>query len=323
MASQQDILLESGTNEVEIAEIILCGNNFGVNVAKIREFIPYKGIQISQLPGRPPSVAGVFMLRGRSIPLIELDVHLGIKTPHAATEQVIVVTEFNNMTTAFVADYINQIHRVSWTEFKPLNNFLAVNSPFVVGSINLEGREVLILDLEQIVGEIFPESIVNYDRHAFDRAPVLDERGKIKLLFAEDSTLIRTQVSNILRQVGYTGVTVVENGQLAYDHILECVRKAEEEERPITDFFACLLTDIEMPQMDGLTLCRKVKQDLRLKVPVIMFSSLINEQMAAKCQRVGADGYCNKPETEKMIQLIDDLAVHHRKPTTLSHLEDS
>ncbi len=318
MASQHDILLESGTNEVEIAEIILCGNNFGVNVAKIREFIPCKGIQISRLPGRPPSVAGVFMLRGRSIPLIELDVHLGIKNPHAAAEQVIVVTEFNNMTTAFVADYINQIHRVSWADFKPLNNFLAVNSPFVVGSINLQGREVLILDLEQIVGEIFPESIVNYDRHAFEEAPVLDERAKVNLLFAEDSTLIRTQVSNILRHVGYTNLTVVENGQLAYDHVRACIERAEAEKRPLSDFFNCLLTDIEMPQMDGLTLCRKIKQEMRLNVPVVMFSSLINEQMALKCQRVGADGYCNKPETEKMIQLIDDLAVYHRKPVNTS-----
>lgn len=322
MASQ-DILLETGTNEVEIAEIILCSNNFGVNVAKIREFIPYKGISISQLPGRPPSVAGVFMLRGRSIPLIELDVHLGIKTPHAATEQVIVVTEFNNMTTAFVADYINQIHRVSWTEFKPLNNYLAVNSPFVVGSINLDNREVLILDLEQIVGEIFPESIVNYDRHAFNDAPFLNDRGKVQLVFAEDSNLIRTQVSSILRDVGYTNLTVVENGQMAYDHISACLEKATEENKPITDYFAALLTDIEMPQMDGLTLCRKIKQDLRLKVPVIMFSSLINEQMAEKCKRVGADGYCNKPETEKMIQLIDDLAVYKREPTALSFLKDT
>ena len=313
MASQ-DILLESGTNEVEIAEIMLCSNNFGVNVAKIREFIPYKGIQISQLPGRPPSVAGVFMLRGRSIPLIELDVHLGIATPHTAQEQVIVVTEFNNMTTAFVADYINQIHRVSWTEFKPLNTFLSANSPFIVGSINLSGKEVLILDLEQIIGEIFPESIVNYDRHAFQEEPIMPERAKVHLVFAEDSTLIRTQVSQILRQVGYTDITVVENGMLAYEHIVACKKRAEDEERPITDFFSGLLTDIEMPQMDGLTLCRKVKQDMNIKVPVVMFSSLINDQMAIKCQRVGADGYCNKPETEKLIQLLDDLLIHKTLP---------
>jgi two-component system chemotaxis response regulator CheV len=311
--ASQDILLESGTNEVEIAEIMLCSNNFGVNVAKIREFNPYKGIQISKLPGRPPSVAGVFMLRGRSIPLIELDVHLGITTPHTAQEQVIVVTEFNNMTTAFVADYINQIHRVSWTEFKPLNNFLAANSPFIVGSINLQGKEVLILDLEQIIGEIFPESIVNYNRHNFNKETIIPERGAAHLVFAEDSTLIRSQVSQILRQVGYSDIKVVENGMLAYEHILKCRQKAEEENRPITDFVSGILSDIEMPQMDGLTLCRKVKQDLNIKIPIVMFSSLINDQMAIKCQRMGADGYCNKPETEKLISLLDDLLVYKTK----------
>jgi two-component system chemotaxis response regulator CheV len=218
-----------------------------------------------------------------------------------------------------VADYINQIHRISWADFKPLNNFLSVNSPFVVGSINLQGREVRILDLEQIVGEIFPESIVNYNRHTFSQAEVLEERKNVHLLFSEDSTLIRNQVGDILRHVGYINTTVVENGQLAYNHILACIQKSEEEGKPITEYFSAMLTDIEMPQMDGLTLCRKVKQELRLNVPIIMFSSLINEQMAIKCERVGADGYCNKPETEKMIGLIDDLAVHKRKPVNMSY----
>jgi two-component system chemotaxis response regulator CheV len=174
----------------------------------------------------------------------------------------------------------------------------------------LQGKEVLILDLEQIIGEIFPESIVNYNRHNFQGDNIIPERGLAHLVFAEDSTLIRSQVSQILRQVGYTGITVVENGMLAYKHILQCREKAEEENRPITDFFSGLLSDIEMPQMDGLTLCRKIKQELNIKVPIVMFSSLINEQMAIKCQRVGADGYCNKPETEKLIGLLDDLMVH-------------
>jgi two-component system chemotaxis response regulator CheV len=222
------------------------------------------------------------------------------------------------MTTAFVADYINQIHRVSWTEFKPLNNFLAANSPFIVGSINLQGKEVLILDLEQIIGEIFPESIVNYNRHNFHAQNIVPERGSVHLVFAEDSTLIRSQVSQILRQVGYSDITVVENGMLAYEHILRCRQKAEEEKRPISDFFSGILSDIEMPQMDGLTLCRKIKQDLNIKVPVVMFSSLINEQMAIKCQRVGADGYCNKPETEKLIKLLDDLMVYKNQQNSVS-----
>ncbi|MFH2128217.1 MAG: chemotaxis protein CheW, partial [Pseudomonadota bacterium] len=184
---KHEILLETGTNEVEVAEFRLCGQSFGVNVAKIREFIPFEGIKVSKLPGRHPSVAGVFLLRGKSIPLVNLDKHLELKCGEADENQVVVVTEFNNMTTAYVADFIDRIHRVSWSEFKPLNAMLAANATCVVGSVNISNHEVLILDLENIIGEIFPETIINYDEKKFVEKPKVEKREQAKILFAEDS----------------------------------------------------------------------------------------------------------------------------------------
>lgn len=306
---KQDILLETGTNEVEVAEFMLCNQSFGVNVAKIREFIPFEGITVSKLPGRHSSVAGVFILRGKSIPLVNLDQHLELKCGERADNQVVVVTEFNNMTTAFVADFINRIHRVSWSEFKPLNAMLAANATCVVGSVNIEDHEVLILDLENIIGEIFPESIINYDETAFADKPGKENRGQAKIFFAEDSAIIRTQVSKILKSVGYEQLSVFENGQLAYDAILGLKRQAEAEGKDISEDIDLLLTDIEMPQMDGLALCRHIKKEMNLKIPVVIFSSLINEQMAIKCERVGAEAYTAKPETERLIELLDQYAL--------------
>lgn len=307
--AKQDILLETGTNEVEVAEFMLCNQNFGVNVAKIREFIPFEGITVSKLPGRHPSVAGVFILRGRSIPLVNLDQHLELKCGEGEDNQVVVVTEFNNMTTAFVADFINRIHRVSWSEFKPLNAMLAANATCVVGSVNMDDHEVLILDLENIIGEIFPESIINYDEAAFAEKPKVENREQAKIIFAEDSAIIRTQVVKILNSVGYEQLTVYENGQLAHDAILALKRQAEEEGKDIREYIDLVLTDIEMPQMDGLALCRHIKKDMGLNLPVVVFSSLINEQMAIKCDRVGAEAYTAKPETERLIDLLDQYAL--------------
>ncbi|KMY67961.1 hypothetical protein AAU61_08960 [Desulfocarbo indianensis] len=308
--AKQEILLETGTNEVEVAEFRLCGQSFGVNVAKIREFIPFEGIKVSRLPGRHPSVAGVFLLRGKSIPLVNLDQHLGLARQEEGQEnRVVVVTDFNNMTTAFVADFINRIYRVSWSEFKPLTAMLAASSPCVVGSVSIDDREVLILDLEHIVGEIFPESIINYDEKAFADKPKPGNRAQVKIFFAEDSAIIRKQVSKILRSVGYEQLSIFDNGQTALEAIMQAKAQAESDDQDLSQYLNLVLTDIEMPQMDGLALCRRIKKELGLNIPVVIFSSLINEQMARKCETVGADAYTAKPETERLIELLDKYSL--------------
>lgn len=305
--ARQEILLDSGTNEVELAEFVLGGNHFGVNVAKIREFIPLDGLTITTMPGQPPSIAGVFLLRGRSIPLLDMRAYLELPQGRESAKQVVVVTEFNKMTSAFIADHIQRIHRVSWSDFCPLNHYLAANNPLVTGSVSLGGKEVLVLDLESIVGDIFPESVINYNAAPQEEPSLQERRRGMHLIFAEDSAVIRSKVGKILNSVGYEGLRIFDNGQEALEAVKALQIQAQQEGRPMDQYLNLILTDIEMPKMDGLTLCRQVKQDLRLEVPVIIFSSLINQQMAAKCQRVGADAFASKPETERLLALID----HH------------
>jgi two-component system chemotaxis response regulator CheV len=305
--ARQEILLDSGTNEVELAEFVISGNHFGVNVAKIREFIPYDGLEVTRMPGQPASIAGVFLLRDHSIPLVDLRAYLELPHPEGPVKQVVVVTEFNKLTSAFIADRIERIHRVSWSDFCPLNHYLAANNPLVTGSVSLDKREVLVLDLESIMGDIFPESVINYDENLQEESTLRQRRAGMHLFFAEDSAVIRTKVGRILNSVGYENVRTFDNGQEALDAVKALVIQAQEEGRPLDKYLNLILTDIEMPQMDGLTLCRQVKQDLRLQVPVIIFSSLINQQMALKCNKVGAEAFASKPETERLLALID----HH------------
>jgi len=303
-----DILLESGTNEVEIADIILGNQHFGVNVVKIKEFVQYDRLTVTRPPGRHRSVQGVFLLRGKTVPLIDLNVHLSIKREKQAILQIVLITEFNGVVMGFVIDAVDRIHRVSWKDIQPLSAMLQAHSLPVTGSINIKSTEIMMLDLERIVGDIIPSAGfgVPVTNPKLIEVSVEEARKSYKLLFAEDSTTIRTHVTKALRAVGYIHIAGFENGQEAYNAIVALQKQAETEGRKINDFISLAILDIEMPQMDGLTLCKRIKTDLGLtSVPVIIFSSLITEQMALKCEKMGADGYTTKPSMDHLIELID------------------
>lgn len=293
----------------EVAEFLLGGQSFGINGSKIKQLVPFDGIEVSKPPFNHPSVTGVFVFRNQTVPLIDLSSYLNLTDVGQAERRVVVVTEFNEMTTAFVADKVNRIHRKAWTEFKPMDTFLASKAPQILGSLTIEDREILVLDLEQIVGEIFPATVSNYDESAFAEEPKLDSREEAVVFFAEDSYIIRTQLSKLLKSLGYTQLQAFENGRACLDAIYRLKEEAEAEGQGVDERLQLVVTDIEMPQMDGMDLCRAIKQEISKNLPVLMFSSLINEQVARKCKEAGADAWVSKPQTDKLVELIDQLAL--------------
>lgn len=316
--SDRNILLESGTNEVEIAEFILASQCFGVNVAKIKEFVQYDRLKITKPPGIHSSMQGIFLLRNKTVPLIDLELYLNIKAEKRAGRQIVLITEFNNIVMGFVIGAVNRIHRVSWKNIQPLGSVLQKFPLPVTGSVNIEGTEVLILDLERIVGEVIPEvSFGNagneqkyIEAQKVEKVDKIEMRKMSKLMLAEDSTTIRNHIIKALSSVGYDKITAFENGQDAFNAIVALKKRAENEGLNITDLLTLIILDIEMPQMDGLTLCKKIKTELNLaSTPVLIFSSLINEQMALKCKKVGADGYITKPSMPQLIELIDKYCI--------------
>jgi two-component system chemotaxis response regulator CheV len=310
--------LESGTNEVEIAVVLLGDQEFGINVAKIREFKDAKGVDVSVLPGSHSSVEGVFDFRNDTVPLINLHRHLALGDNAEDHGKIVVVTDFNNTIAGFVTDGIHDIHRVSWRDFRPLNHALAVNTMHVIGSVTIDERRVLVLDMEQILGEIYPQSVINYDEATFSEQPNVPDRAKVKIYFAEDSTVIRSQVAKILTTLGFGEVRTFIDGKACYEAIAGLRQRAAKQQKSVSDFISLLLTDIEMPEMDGLALCKEVRQTLGLThMPVVMFSSLINKEMAEKCRQVGANAYCSKPETEKLVQIIDSFCLPGQTPMSI------
>jgi two-component system, chemotaxis family, chemotaxis protein CheV len=308
---KREILLESGTNEMEIIEFYVGKQPLGINVQKLKEIISYEESALTIIPERAPAMLGVLMMRGTTIPLIDLKVHLKQRClEEAATGQrpVVMVCEFNHRINGFKVDGVNQIHRIRWSDVQPLADFIDQFRPRFTGSVNIEGREILILDLEYIIGEFDPESVlrVQQDTEGVDQSPSIEARKNKKILMAEDSTIIRSNLESIMRDMGYSGLEVFADGDACYDRVLQLKKQAEKEDGDIDQYLNLVVSDIEMPKMDGLTLCRKIKEDLGfVQIPVVLFSSLINPPMEVKCDSVGADGYASKPEIAKLVRLMD------------------
>jgi two-component system chemotaxis response regulator CheV len=310
---KQDILLESGTNEMEIIEFHVGTQPLGINVQKLKEIISFDESALTAIPESDKAMLGTLLLRGTTIPLIDLKEHLNQRQQEEQTEDarpVVLVCEFNHRTNGFKIDGVNQIHRVSWSDVEPIAPFINQFKPRFTGSIHIEDREILILDLEHIVGEFDPDSVLcetdNLDeREMAPGDPAL--RGKVKVLMAEDSSIIRTGIEKVLHKAGFDELEVFVDGEECYQRILQLKKEADEAGDDIRQHFNMLVSDIEMPKMDGLTLCRKIKEELGYKhVPVLLFSSLINPPMAVKCDSVGADGYAAKPEVDKLIEMMDN-----------------
>lgn len=300
----------------EVAEFILGSQSFGINGSKIKQLVPLEGVTISKPPLDHPAVLGVFVFRGKTVPLIALNSYLHLPPSESSPRQVVVVTEFNEMTSAFIADGVSRIHRKAWSDFHPLSSYLATQAPQVLGTITIEGREILVLDLEQIVGEIFPASIMNYDEKSLAQRPHHHCRDEAVIFFAEDSFIIRTQLVKVLRAAGYNHVRSFDNGKAALVAIQQVTSQAAGGSEPQEPQPTLLISDIEMPQMDGLVLCQNVKQEMKLPLPVIMFSSLINDQIAKKCRAVGADAWVSKPQTQKLLELVDGFCLSETAPAT-------
>lgn len=312
--TKQEILLESGTNEMEIIEFYVGTQPLGINVQKLKEIISYDESALTTIPESAPSMLGTLLLRGDSIPLIDLRKHLNQRIQvetDPETRSVVMVCEFNHRTNGFKVDGVNQIHRVSWSDVEPIAPFISQYGPRFTGSIHIDDREILILDLEHIVGEFDPDSVIGDS----DQVEQMEQqqvdfalRKQAKILMAEDSTIIRSGLAKVLRKAGFDGLEVFVDGHECYQRILQLKAQAEAAKEDIRLHFNLLISDIEMPKMDGLTLCRKIKQDLGYKnLPVLLFSSLINPPMEVKCDSVGADGYAAKPEIAKLIELIDSF----------------
>lgn len=298
-----NILLESGTNELEVLEFTLANNHYGINVAKIREILQYQ--PVTPVPNTHPSVEGIFMPRDTMITVINLRRCLGL--PETDDEGLFIITNFNKLDIAFHVDEVIGIHRVSWEEIiKPDSTLNGQDGSVSTGVIKMQDKLVVILDFESIVSSISPETGL---RTSDVDNMVERERSDSTVVIAEDSPLLSKLITDCLRKAGYEKLLINADGQAAWDLLTEMKAAGN-----IRDKVQCIITDIEMPRMDGHRLTKLVKSDDELKnIPLIIFSSLVNEEMRRKGEQLGADAQLTKPEIGQLVSAIDKLIADSAK----------
>jgi len=314
-SERQEILLETGTNEVEIAEFGIFLKNserfqsFGINVAKIREII--KTPQYMGIPTSHRNVLGVFKLRDKIIPLIDLGGWLNESEGGDSDNTYVIVAEFNQDNFGFLVHKIETIHRMSWEKVLPPANVQHdIRKNCITGIVALgheEKKLMLMVDFEKIVSDINPEVSLSIksDQQIIEQLDGGDPPPKI--LLAEDSSIVQDLLKGILEDGGFDVVSV-DNGKRAWEYVSEWKQKATESDAPISNYVHMVLTDIEMPQMDGHSLLRKIKEDASLQqVPVILFSSLIYEEIRRKGDLLGADAQISKPEIGNLLNIVEDV----------------
>lgn len=292
--TKTDILLESGTNELEVLVFGLGEGVFGVNVAKVREVI--MPVEVSPAPEQGEEILGMFNLRGRLLPLIDLHRYMNV-SPRSDDPKArrIIVMEFNGVQSAFQVDLVEQIYRMSWKAMRSVPDSGGASPFCITGITEINERLVLMLDFESII-----DHISFTDEYHIDQVPNETgvQRDRYRIIVAEDSNFIRSIMMRVLRNSGYIHISEFTNGMSAY----EMLKAPEFAEQPVD----LVITDIEMPQMDGLALTRHIKEDPALKhIPVLLFSSLITEDTRHKGKQVGADEQLAKPQLPELVQHVD------------------
>lgn len=297
MEENRGILLESGTNELEIVEFSIGKNKFGINVIKVKEII--NPVAITQIPHAHPNVEGIIELRGEVLPVVDVAAALGFPKSTNPEQDKFIVAEFNKQKVVFHVHTVTQIHRISWDKIeKPSDMYQGADSQ-VIGVIKMNAEMILLLDFEKIVVEINPESGINVQQ-----VKKLGERQRSnkRLVVAEDSPLLRKLLHDTLAEAGFNQVEFFENGRDALEYLESVVNSGKK----VTDVIQLVITDIEMPQMDGHHLTKRIKENDELtKLPVIIFSSLITDDLKHKGQMVGADAQISKPEIAELVLHID------------------
>jgi two-component system chemotaxis response regulator CheV len=300
IAVQQNdkILTEVGTNEWQVVVFLLGAQYFAINVDKTREILRWPGSR--DVPQTHKAMRGITTIRGEVIPLIDLRVYLDITPGVELENSKLIVAEFNKMKLGFMVDAVDRIYRISSEELDAslTGTFLGENALYV---IKREGRNILLLDYERIVQVVNPSLTdqfkVREDGISKEISESLGDPDQYKILVAEDSPLIRKLIQGALSQGGFHNLELVGHGKAAWDRLIED-----------GDEFDILLTDIEMPKMDGLTLTRRVKEDQRLShIPVIVFSSVMAEDIKRKAQSIGADAQITKPEMHRLLETVVEL----------------
>ena len=297
--AETEILLESGTNEIEVMQFTINDELYGINVAKVKEIM--MSDKVKPVPHAHEAVEGIFKPRDILLTVVDLPKYLMGHECEKHPKDLFIITNFNKLNIAFRVHTVVGISRISWEDIQKPDDTISNGKDGVsTGIAQCGGELVTILDFEKIVTEIAPETGIQ-----MAEIDLLGERNRcdVPIILAEDSILLSSMICDSLNKAGFTSIKRFNNGKEAWE-FLYSVRDRED----LLSEASLIITDIEMPEMDGHRLTKLVKSDDKLKVlPLIIFSSLINEEMQLKGKQLGADEQLSKPEIKHLVEVIDKL----------------
>ena len=288
------VTTEVGTNEWQVVVFYLGNQSFAINVDKTREILRWPGCR--EIPESDSAMIGITSVRGEVLPMIDLRVSLGIKSDLPIENTKVIIAEFNESKLGFVVDAVERIYRINSED---LDNSLTGTylGQWVLYVIKRDSRNVLLLDYEAIVQKISPEFSITSKINESMIKEITSELGDPSLyhiLVAEDSPLIRRQLEDALLSGGFTNLKIVPDGKIAHDLLIVD-----------GEHFDILITDVEMPRMDGLALTRKIRENPATKdIPIIVFSSIMADDIKAKAASVGANFQITKPEINMLVEYV-------------------
>lgn len=311
-AMSQNSLLNVNNNELEIIEFLIDeklpdGNiysgHYGINVAKVLEIIRLP--TVTSVPSKhDASVLGTFNLRGKVLPILNLAAWLGKEMASDENNKVI-VTEFSGVQAAFLVSTVTSIHRMTWDRIEPPNKYVQTYSrESITGVVRIQDRVLFILDMEKILASM--DSSLDMAQVEVDTTPV-EGAGEFHLLVADDSSSLRHIIKSSLEKSGFQ-VTAVASGREAWEFLTKARDEAQSRQQDLTDLVHLVISDIEMPEMDGHELTAKIRENPGThKLPVILFSSLITDALRDKGIKVGADRQVSKPDLPGLNKIIREL----------------
>ncbi|MCB0320666.1 MAG: chemotaxis protein CheV [Bdellovibrionales bacterium] len=299
--SGSGILLEAGTNEVEFLEFAIGSLRCGVNVAKVRQVLLFQPEETCPLPGSPRAgVLGTMLFRDEPVLVVDLGGFLHIQSQSETTDshrRLILALEFNQRVTAFLVDSVSQIRKVSWADFETgKQSGVVSNDTWITGTVTLDQSIMMILDFEAILGTLVPaSSIESYS----DPEEGYQINPELKIVYCEDSEIVRKVAMKAFKSAGFRDVKSFSTGLQGLQYLMDAGPQSVD----------IIVTDIEMPEMDGHAFCKKLKEDARFEhIPVLFFSSTISDEMKKKCERVGGTESFSKPEIDRLILSFDKYA---------------
>jgi two-component system chemotaxis response regulator CheV len=280
---------------------------FGINVFKVREVMSIP--EITKAPDMPASVEGMISLRGQLIPVVDLAKFCGLSIEKPPS--IMIVTEYNYMMQGYMVHSVDTILRLDWNRVKTPPEMLSEKMGGVVTAVTEldDGRIVMIMDVEKVLADTTQDvSKENWFHDVQAR-----EKREVTIFFADDSLVARKQIEKTLDHLGFTHVSA-QNGVEAWQKLSEIADRAESHGRPVSDYIQLILTDVEMPEMDGFVLTKKIKNDERFDdVPVVMHSSLSADSNQNLGMNVGANAYVPKFDPQNLSTVLEDTLATAQK----------